>query len=263
MTSLQMTNNKKMDSFIFDSEIVPKELQIRRTKNYAQFKTIKGNRTVKMGHVNELVKAINKNNLLPQFVSVVTKDGYLVDGQHRLKACEANDFWFYFTIIPESVDDIIVALVNSVQLRWRPIDWVNFFADRGYPQYVWIRETMVEYKLSLVQIVYLLKSRIDINSLRNGKLTFFTTEEEKIYCHDLINAYLDLKDTFDKQVWTDSDFCRALRIMFQQMNVEQIKAGIEKWGKIVSVQNDSREYLRLFEEIMNKGKHEKSMLRFF
>lgn len=264
MNQLHMTETKRVDEFQFDAEIAPEELQVRRTKNYDQFKTIKGNRKVQIGHVNNLTKMINKYNLLPQFVGVVTKDGYLVDGQHRLASAKENKMWFYFTIIPENVDDIIVAIVNSVQLKWTIDDYVNFFADRGEAQYVWLRNLHNEYKVSNSSLMAFFTNRnMRINHLRNGTLKLFTTPDEEQILLALLDGYMDLKHSLDRQVWVDQDFILALRTMFQQVNSEEIKTAIDRWGKVIPTQDHAKDYMRLFEEIINKGKHGQSHIRFF
>lgn len=257
------TLSKQKNDFIFDAEIAPRELQLRRTKNYDQFKKILGNRDVNMGHVNNLIKMISKYNLLAQFVGVVTKDGFLVDGQHRLKAAEVNKLWFYFTVIPETVDDIIVSLVNSVQLKWTVDNYVDFFADRGLTQYIWVRELHEKHKISNSSLVALFKGRTDIRELRSGQLNLYTNSEEEQYLLGLIEGYLELKPHLDRRVWVDQDFIKALRKIFQQVTSKQLIAAIEKWEKIIPAQDHDKDYLRLFEEIVNRGKYEKNHLRFF
>lgn len=257
---------KRADSFVFDSELAPKALQVRRTKNYDQFRKIKGNRKVQMGHVNNLVKMISKYNLLPHFVGVVTKDGYIIDGQHRLEAAKANDLWFYFTIVPEKIDDIIVSLVNAVQLKWTVDNYINFFADRGEKQYRWIRELHEQYKVSNSSLIVFFTGGIGSGSLRNmreGKLQVFNNSEEEQYLLALLEGYMDLKHSFDKEVWVDQDFIKALRIIFQQFNSEQVKGAVARYGKIIIKQDHDKDYLRVFEDVFNKSKHDKNRIRFF
>lgn len=251
------------DGFEFDAELAPEEFQILRTKNYKQFKSIKGNRKIAIGHVNHLVKMIARYNLLPQFVGVVTKDGFLIDGQHRNKAAEANKLWFYFTVIPEKIDDIIVSLVNSVQLRWTIDDYVNFFADRGEKQYVWLRDLHYKHKIGNSTLMSLFKNKAGIPELRNGHLKFYDTSDEEQYLLALLDGYLEVKPYLDRNVWSDQDFVVALRKMFQQINSKELIVAIDRWGKIIPQQDHEKDYLRVFEEVLNKGKHEKSHIRFF
>lgn len=263
---LPIVNATKEDAkFAFDAELAPKELQVRRTKNYSQFKTIKGNRRVAMGHVNNLIKMMAQYNLLPQFVGVATRDGFLVDGQHRLKAAEANDEWFYFTTIPQKVDDIIVTLVNSVQLKWTVDDYVNFFADRGNEQYAWLRERHLETKISNSSLLALFRTRMRITDLRAGTMVLFTTKEEEQYLFALLDGYFAVKKYLDRNVWTDQDFVIAIRKMYQQINSEELIEAIQRWGKVIPQQDHDKDYLRLFEDIINKGKHKegKNQVRFF
>ncbi len=252
--------------FTFDAEIAPKELQIKRTKNYDQFLTIKGNRKVQMGHVNILVKMIAKYNLLPHFIGVVTKDGYIIDGQHRLQAAKANDLWYYFSIIPETIDDIIVSLVNAVQLKWTTDDYINFFADRGVEQYVWIRDVHNQSKVSNSSLMsYFLgkEGGTNLALMRRGDLKLFSTPEDQDILLALLQGYLDLKGHLDKEIFVDQDFIRALRVIYQQFNSEQVIAAIDDYGKLITKQNHAKDYLRVFESVMNKGKHEKNHIRFF
>lgn len=261
------TFKKTVDSdFVFDAEIAPKELQVRRTKNYKQFKKIVGNRSTNPGHVNNLTKMIAKYNLLPQFVGVVTKDGFIVDGQHRLKSAEANKFWFYFTIIPESIDDIIVAIVNSVQLRWRVDDYINFYADRGNAQYIWLRDLHNKYKVGMSTLCYLFgvnNSHYSNKNIKTGSLQFFTNQDEEQYLMGLLDGYLKLKEVLDQTIYYDRDFVTTLRKIFEQVSVEQLLTAIDKYGKVITLQHQEKDYLRLFEEVINKGKYEKNQIRFF
>ncbi len=44
---------------------------------------------------------------------------------------------------------------------------------------------------------------------------------------------------------------------------KELVVAIEKWNKVIPLQEYDKDYLRLFEEIINKGKHEKKYVRFF
>lgn len=260
------TVKKTVDSdFVFDAEIAPKELQTRRTKNYKQFKKILGNRDINIGHVNSLIKMISKYNLLPQFVGVITKDGFIVDGQHRLKAAEANNLWFYFTVIPETIDDIIVSLVNSVQRRWIFDDYINFFADREYAQYVWLREQHEQYGVGMSSMIYLFKvsGGQSLPIIKNGEMKLFDTSDEEQYLIALLEGYIGLKPYMNSTIWHDRDFVESLKRIFQEVNSEQLIDSIQKYGRPITLQHHIKDYLRLFEEIINKGKHEKNFIRFF
>ena len=114
-------------------------MKILATKEYDQFKTITGNRSVEVNHVNHLVSLNSEVNLLSQFPGTVTKDGYLFDGQHRLAACKANDWDFYYTVSDKTLaelGDTIVALTNTAQRKWGIPNFIHYFTSHGREQYL-------------------------------------------------------------------------------------------------------------------------------
>lgn len=140
---------------------------------------------------------------------------------------------------------------------------INFFADRGNQQYIWLRELHEKYKISNSSLVTLFIMRGDVRKLRLGETKFFSNLEEEEYCLALLEGYLSLEPVLDIKVWVDQDFIRALRIMFQSINSEELGTAIEKYGKIITVQDHDKDYLRVFEEVVNKGKQKANHARFF
>lgn len=239
--------------------------EIIKSNNYDQFKRIIGNREVVMNHINDMVQIINQVNLLSVFPFVVTQDGYLVDGQHRLAACKANKWDFYYLVIPFLLDEVVVALINSHQLKWRPEDYLNFYAERGSEQYIFVKELIVKSKVSLANIIALIKpTRFSASKeLKNGTLRVFSTQEEKQLAIDLLDAYLQVKPVFNHEVWMDRDFVQAFRTMIQQVSVPEIIEYVQKANIEITPQINSKDYLRVFESVFNKFRHKKNHVRFF
>lgn len=150
--------------------------------------------------------------------------------------------------------------LTASNLKWTIDNYVDFFADRGNEQYAWIRDLHQKHGISNSSVISLFKGTFKVKNLRGGTLQFFTTADEEQYLLALLEGYLDLKTHLDRRVWIDQDFIRALRKMFQQVDSEQLVVAIEKWGKIIAAQDHDRDYLRLFEEIINKGKFENPYL---
>ena len=239
--------------------------EIIKSKDYDKFKHIVGNRDINMHHVNDMVKIINEINLLSVFPLVVTQDGYLVDGQHRLEACKANDWAFYYLVIPFVLDEIVVALVNSHQLKWRPEDYLNFFAERGNEQYVFLKELIAEYKISLSNAIVLLSgNRYGLNKLlKKGDLKIFITMEEKQAAIDLCKAYIQMRPIFNRMVYIDRDFVQAFRVMIQQVSIPEIIEYVQRAKIEITPQVTSKDYLRVFESVFNRFRRGSKIVRFF
>lgn len=236
---------------------------ILETTDYDQFKRVVGNRPIDISHVNQLISLNAEMNMMWQFPAIVSKDGYLFDGQHRREAARAQGWPFYYTVSTESIDDLVVARINRAQHGWKPDNYVDFFAERGDKQYQFLKSCKEVYKVTTANLCMMFGYK-STTALKMGKVVFYSTREEKDLLVDLIEGYLALEAYFDRAVFTDRDFVGAIRIMFQQVSAEQIIDAVAKASVAITIQNTSKDYLRLFESIFNKYKHgEKNYVRFF
>lgn len=239
---------------------------IKSTKDYGQFKFIVGNRDIDMNHVNKLVKLNSEVNLLWQFPGLVTKDGYLWDGQHRLKAAEANDWDFYYTVSDKTLaelGDSIVPLTNTAQLPWKPMQYINWYAKHGNEQFIFLQELMEEYKLTYYQIINLLRGSSTASEIRRGTLKLFNTPEDKKNIASLLEEYLLLKTGVDRKMHLDTYFIRAIRTMFKYVSAQEILEALDRAPMQLIPVRGAAEYLRQFEEAFNYRRAEKNYKRFF
>ena len=65
--------------------------KILKSFEYKKFKFMVGNRAINDRHVNNLVKSIEKNGLIMN-PSCVNEKSEIVEGQHRLMACEILNY---------------------------------------------------------------------------------------------------------------------------------------------------------------------------
>ncbi len=219
-----------------------------------------------MNHVNKLIALNSKRNLLWQFPGNVTKDGFLWDGQHRLKAAEANKWDFFYTVSDKTLEELgdsIVPQTNTAQLSWKPADYINWYAVKGNEQYVFLEELMSEYKLTYSPVLNLIKGGSYTSAIKSERLTLFSSPDEKQGIRDLLDEYLKLKGAIAPNIFTESRFVRGLRTIFKYVSSEQIIAALEKAPIQLVAVRFTKDYLRQFEEIFNYHKSERSYVRFF
>lgn len=236
--------------------------EIYATKEYDKFKRVTGNRKLDKGHVFELTQAISRHNLLDKFPVLVTKDNYLLDGQHRIAVAKANKLSFYVLTLDMHLEDEVVASINSVQRAWKIIDYINFYAERGNEQYIFLNETSGEYGITPANLIALIKGG-STNNLKYGKLSLYSTPEEKQACLMLIDAYSEMKDLLPHEVFIDRDFVKAFRIMATKIDMPALKDRIEQYDKPITQQVKTVDYLRVFEDILNRKKHLENYTRLF
>lgn len=219
-----------------------------------------------MNHVNYLIKLNSEENLLWQYPGAVTKDNYLTDGQHRLKACEVNGWDFYYTVNDKNLSEIgdnIVALTNTAQKGWKVKDYINFYAQHRNEQYMFLQELMAEYKLAHPIVMQLIAGKSGARDIRLGKLKIYSTTDEKGVVMELLTEYTALRGTISSLILSDSRFAGAMRVVYKDFSSEEIIDNLTRTPIKITHQRGIKDYLRVLEDIINYKKHEKNYHRFF
>ncbi len=125
-----------------------RSLRVQNTRNLDQFKTLPGNRSVNPAHAVELQNLILENgNLTGQFPIVVTKDMYVIDGQHRLAALRELGYDVSYIVQPHANIDT-VRHINRGGRNWSWRDMAVSYADLGNTEYEWFLSFVNKFGLS-------------------------------------------------------------------------------------------------------------------
>jgi len=107
--------------------------KILKTFNYSQFKKIKGNREINDRHVNSLIKSIEEKGLIIH-PAIVNEKMQVIDGQHRLAACEILHHPFYYYVLESgTIND--VTILNQNRKNWGFTEWMNRYAEYNNIEY--------------------------------------------------------------------------------------------------------------------------------
>ena len=105
---------------------------VKQTTDYSIFKYLGENRDIKSSDkkfkdLKENIK--NKGYLISPVV--VSSEGYVVDGQHRIQACKELNLPVLYVVnsLINSVEDVVDA--NNMQRSWSLMDYVKHWAMRG------------------------------------------------------------------------------------------------------------------------------------
>jgi hypothetical protein len=115
--------------------------------NYSKFTLFEQNRDIDERAVNDLVVSIKKKG---QLQPLIVNDLYeVIDGQHRLKACEILDIPVSYLISNKAtIKDVV--LINNTQRSWRNLDYLKTFSHKSHPnheEYVKIKVFIEAYGL--------------------------------------------------------------------------------------------------------------------
>lgn len=156
--------------------------QIYSTKDYENFYILEGNRDIKAGHVERLVKAIEKQNLLSANPMIVNENGDVIDGQHRLAAAEQLGIPVFFIVVPGLTVET-VATLNSNKSNWSTADYLASHKDGSNPEpYLFVEELAAKFNLSIPQALSLLgyQNRDIGSNFKQGLLSNATEDAKKV-----------------------------------------------------------------------------------
>lgn len=100
-------------------------------------KLSENNRDIFRNHVDRLKELIQEKGYIKGLPILVNEKGEIIDGQHRYMACKE------LGIAPEIVvgpDIDLIPLINSTQLKWRIVDYVKYYASKGYPDFILLQQ---------------------------------------------------------------------------------------------------------------------------
>ena len=203
------------------------------TTEYEMFSYDERNRTIDPYNVARIVKSMRDNFTITIALIVRTEDKLVVlDGQHRLESCKILKKPYYFTIV-DDLDAVKVA-ANSETLaslqqtkKWKPADYVKFYANQGKKEYAKMYRFMEETGLPGIASYICLTGNTGVainNSFFHGR--FDVKDEERAYAlAAIIRKFKDMNFTGA----TNPRFVSALFkcLMRHSINLKKLYNGIE------------------------------------
>jgi hypothetical protein len=100
--------------------------EVKSTRDYKIFRTIKGNRAIVHANINRITKSIMGMNLLNIFPVVVNERMEVIDGQHRLQVAKQLELEVFYKVVPGlTIKDVIA--INSAQKEWKLSDYLECY----------------------------------------------------------------------------------------------------------------------------------------
>ena len=131
------------------------------TKDKLIFKKITWNRNVKRFKVENLIKTIKGGvNFLQYYPILLDKDFKIVDGQHRLAACEELGLPVYYHVLPHEAEMNEVMELNSNSSNWVWDDYINMNMEHKLKivrnSYTYLKDICNKYSVPKATIASLL-----------------------------------------------------------------------------------------------------------
>jgi disulfide oxidoreductase YuzD len=170
--------------------------QVKYEKNYTKFTLFDNNRDINETHVEELIASMRKSGQLMPVV--VTPDKEVIDGQHRLKACEKLGIPVSY-VVNVGGNSKQIAVMNNTQKGWKNRDFLKHFSHNSHSnssEYKKIEKFFEEYKLPFTVGIALLSDysvgfnaasdRGPMPSFRDGSFKINDLDKAKLIASRLI-----------------------------------------------------------------------------
>jgi len=217
------------------------------TKDYGMFVSSDSNRPEDKNHVKQVRESMRKYGFLGAFPIMVKETGngkfYIIDGQHRFLAAKELGIPVKYHITKSSID---IPEVNNTQKRWKQLDYVKMYANKGNNHYLELLVFSQENKLPVSTAAMLLmneSSYYGVNISRKIKDgTFYVGD--KTFAKECMWFIYKLRLFGFSNVAKSLPFTTALvAVMMLNIDVNRMRNGVERKGiEHFSVQTTSKQY---------------------
>ena len=165
-------------------------------KNYSKFTLFDNNRDINETHVENLMVSMRKSGQLMPVVVSPSKE--VIDGQHRLKACEKLGIPVSY-VVNSSGNSKQIAVMNNTQKGWKNKDFLKHFSHNSHSnssEYKKIEKFFEEYKLPFTVGISLLSGysvgfnaaadRGPMPSFRDGTFKISNLDKAKLIASRLL-----------------------------------------------------------------------------
>lgn len=223
---------------------------IQKTFDYEIFKSITSNREVDERHVNRLVKAIKKHNLLHINPIICNENLEIIDGQHRLEAAKIIGGIYIYYIIDNIVSKQDIALINSNSKNWTIMDYINYWTIEKKPGFDKLSQFLYENPSIPGGTAIMLMSysgNRDLNGLKNGTIDISNYQ----FAVDVAGILKSFRNKFDYAY--DRSFIQAIicALNTPEYSHDTMMAKIELQPRSVVKCINKKQYVEMLEEIYN------------
>lgn len=224
---------------------------VHKTSDYSIFNIHKKNRDVNAAHVNNLVAAIQKNNLLAGQPILVNENMEVIDGQHRLEAAKKLGVDIYYIMRGGlTIEDAIDLNINTK--NWSYADYLEYWISQGLEEYMYFKEYKERFEFSWMLSINLL--HYGTTASQNSRDTFISGELK--INHAEYAAKIGWITTKLKEYCSfhnDRSLVRAIDTSYRAgrldpfLLIKKVKMAPDRLTKC----SDTDSYLRMMEDVIN------------
>jgi hypothetical protein len=196
--------------------------QIYETTDYDKFKFIEENRKIDPNHVKRIQRMMEVDDDLHLHPIIVNSQMEISDGQHRFLAAKEMERPIFY-VVDDSYDSRKLIAINTCQKKWEFADYLKYWCDQGYEEYIKLNEFCKKVNLGLRAVFSWtshgtgnIQDKATTSDFKHGLYRFIISEDEVIALQHASKFIQILKErnfrpeTFDRQL----QFHKALKEFF-------------------------------------------------
>lgn len=237
---------------------------LQETRDYDVFRKHFCNRGLHEGNLKKLQKAISKANLLKSRPILIDQEFRVIDGQHRLEVARRMGIPIWYQVHEGFGQEDIIKLNNAVK-SWSIPDYLNFYANNDYENYVQLSEFIEKNKVDVNIALHLLNADRSTGFYKDFKDGLYEFPESTQYM-DSIKRKLMIEDTIEfirkktsgnKVYLGRVTFYCALVSFFSQnyFNYDVFMKKLQYKLDLMRPCSKKEEYLKILKDIYNWKNH--------
>lgn len=237
---------------------------IKKTTNYSDFKTVKGNRLLSKEHYKTLLQSVNGKNLLHLNPIIVNAEMEVIDGQHRLQVAKTLNIPIYY-VQGNGLDYQDVVMFNNTMKTWTMEDYAKGYIALGFKEYDKLEKFKTKWQLSMSNALAILAGDGQVHkaTYRKFKAGMFEVVNQD-WADKFAQNLHDIVPFTSENTWKDRDFIRALSVVYTKgIKHETLMERLQRYGSVIYRRASLTDYLRTFEDVYNRGVPTGNVLRFY
>lgn len=231
--------------------------KIYETTDYSAFKKLRGNRDLRS--VDKIIESIRSVGYIVSPICVNEKME-IIDGQNRLAALQILDLPVHYYIV-KGIGIEEARQMNIGQTNWRPIDYIQSYAESGNPNYQRLLLLCEKHKEYAVQhIVGMIKNEVVVsgwrvsNGITDGTFEFSEKEYFEIealfeYLDQVREPLFSVKYTKKRMAITAFAFC--LRV--KGVDKSRLVTVVQKNYPVMQPAIGDEQIVKELSDLYNKG----------
>jgi len=230
----------------------PASVQIFWTKDYGMFRFLKGNRDLNEGKIKRIMRSVEDGLEFFRYCPImVSKDAFVIDGQHRFYVCKKLGLNVYYVIVPDFTLRQVAEMNNNAS-KWKDKDYLNCYIDVGIEHYKVLAGFIETYQVN----IGIASSLLDYGKVRGGGgRDNFRDGLFKVNYYDQAVRLMDKVADFSGycEGYNSRNFIQAVEVLLDspEYRHQEMLDKLKLHSLVIENRSSHKDYLQHLEDLFN------------